>query len=106
MGKTQEKIQRKNHGRTRKAWILVPDYTSYDIGEVSREEIERIWGARWAQKCIRDVSEEVALARFSPVPKPKAHDFCSPQLVFENGDATLAVSPFVDVKPAVLYGAP
>ncbi len=96
----------KTRENTRKAWVQVPDYTSFDIGEVSREEVERIWGARWAQKCIRDVADEVAEARFSPKPKRKEDEFCSPQLIFESGDATLAVSPFVDVKPAVLYGAP
>lgn len=93
-------------GKKRNAWIQNPDYISYDIGEVAREEIEKLWGSRWAQKCIRDVAEEVAVARFSPHLRPKTEDFCSPQLGFENGDATLVVSPFVDVKPAILYGSP
>lgn len=92
--------------KLRKAWILAPDYTSCEIGEVSRSEIEKLWGSRWAQKCIRDVSEQVAIDRFSPKPREKKHDFCPPQLGFENEDAVLVVSPSVDVKPAILYGAP
>lgn len=92
--------------KTRTAWIQVPDYTSFDIGTVSWEEIHRLWGSRWAQKCIRDTAEQVAIARFSPFPREKTEDFCSPQLGFENGNATLAVSPFVDVKPVILYGSP
>lgn len=92
--------------KIRKAWIQVPDFTSYDIGEVSRSEIDRLWGSRWAQKCIRDVAEQVAIARFSPIPRSKSQDFCSPQLGFEQEGATLAVSPYLDVKPAILYGSP
>ena len=103
---SQGKVKEDKMGNTRKAWIQIPDYTSYDIGEVSREEIERLWGSRWAQKCIRDVAEEVAVARFSPYPRKKTEEFCSPQLAFENDKATLAVSPFLDIKPAILYGLP
>jgi hypothetical protein len=90
----------------RNVWIQSPDYLSYEIGEVSRDEIEKIWGARWAQKCIRDVAEEVAIARFSPFPRTKSQEFCSPQLHFENKNATLIISPWTDVKPAILYGSP
>ena len=93
-------------GKTRKAWIQLSDYSSQEIGEVSREEVERLWGGRWAQKCIRDVAEQVAIARFSPYPRPKSEEFCSPQLGFENGEATLAVSPWIDVRPTILYGSP
>ncbi|MDR1053691.1 MAG: hypothetical protein LBL39_05900, partial [Planctomycetaceae bacterium] len=32
--------------------------------------------------------------------------YCSPRLGFENGGAVIAVSPKVDVKPSILYGAP
>jgi hypothetical protein len=108
--------------QSRNAWIQSPDYTSYEIGDVSREEIEKLWGSRWAQKCIRDVAEEVAIARFSPFPRAKSQDFCPPQLTFENNSvnnsvnnsannsaknsATLTVSPWTDVKPAILYGSP
>lgn len=91
---------------TRKAWIQVPDYTSYEIGEVSRSEIDKLWGSRWAQKCIRDAAEQVAIARFSPLPKKEYHDFCPPQLGFENGDAMIAVSPLLDIRQAILYSAP
>lgn len=90
----------------RNAWIQIPDYTSYDIGEVSRSEIDKLWGSRWAQKCIRDVAEQVAVARFSPFPREKSPEFCSPQLGFESDEATLAVSPWFDVKPSILYGVP
>ncbi|GHT17486.1 hypothetical protein FACS1894189_3450 [Planctomycetales bacterium] len=91
---------------TRNAWIQVPDYSTFEIGGISREEIDRLWGSRWAQKCIRDVSEQVAAARFSPLPRRKNTDFCPPQLGFESNDATLAISPYLDVKPAILYGSP
>ncbi len=92
--------------KTRAAWIQVPDYTSFDIGTVSWDEISRLWGSRWAQKCIRDTAEQVAIARFSPFPREKTETFCSPQLGFENAEATLAISPWVDVRPSILYGAP
>ncbi|MDR0870667.1 MAG: hypothetical protein LBN39_07725 [Planctomycetaceae bacterium] len=91
---------------TLNAWIQLPDYSSYDIGTVSKDEAERRWDSRWAQKCIRDAAEEVAINRFSPYKKSIGTDFCPPQLGFENGNATLAVSPAVDVNPAILYGAP
>lgn len=90
----------------RNAWIQVPDYTCFEIGDVSRSEIDRLWGSRWAQKCIRDVAEQVAIDRFSPKPREKKRDFCSPQLGFEQDRATLIVSPVVDVRPAILYGLP
>ncbi|MDR1290114.1 MAG: hypothetical protein LBK06_02820 [Planctomycetaceae bacterium] len=90
----------------RKAWIQIPDYTSLEIGEVSRSEIDKVWGSSWAQKCIRDISERVAIARYSPVPRDESKDYCSPRLGFENGNAVIAVSPKVDVKPSILYGAP
>ncbi|MDR0704228.1 MAG: hypothetical protein LBF88_04495 [Planctomycetaceae bacterium] len=95
-----------NNSQKRNVWSQSPDYLSYEIGEVSRDEIEKIWGARWAQKCIRDVAEDVAIARFSPFPRTKSQEFCSPQLRFENNSATLTVSPWTDVKPAILYGSP
>ncbi len=90
----------------RKAWIQVPDFSSYEIGEVSRSEIEKMWGSRWAQKCIRDVAEEVAASRFSPFPASRDQEFCSPQLGFEIDGATLAVSPWTDVRAAILDGQP
>ncbi|MDR2170257.1 MAG: hypothetical protein LBP59_08960 [Planctomycetaceae bacterium] len=90
----------------RRAWIQIPDYTSLEIGEVSRSEIDKVWDSSWAQKCIRDISEQVAIARYSPAPRSKSDDYCSPRLGFENGDAVIAVSPKVDVKPSILYGMP
>ncbi|MDR2117526.1 MAG: hypothetical protein LBP87_14210 [Planctomycetaceae bacterium] len=107
-----------NNLTKRNAWIQSPDYLTYDIGEISRNEIEKLWGDRWAQKCIRDVAEEVAIARFSPFPRTKSQEFCSPQLSFENNSgnksdnkspnqrAILTVSPWTDVKPTILYGTP
>ncbi|MDR2757158.1 MAG: hypothetical protein LBC20_15785 [Planctomycetaceae bacterium] len=103
-----------NHLTKMNASIQSPDYTTYKIGEISRDEIEKLWGDRWAQKCIRDVAEEVAIARFSPFPREKSQEFCSPQLCFENKSqhkspnktATLTVSPWIDVKPTILYGTP
>jgi hypothetical protein len=93
-------------GKTRNAWIQSPDFVTYEIGEIDREEIEKLWGSRWAQKCIRDVAEDVALSRFSPFPRDKKQEFRPPQLGFENGAATLTVSPWVDVNPVILYGVP
>jgi hypothetical protein len=99
-----------NNLTKRNAWIQSPDYLTYEIGEISRNEIEKLWGDRWAQKCIRDVAEEVAIARFSPFPREKSQKFCSPQLCFENKSknktATLSVSPWIDVTPTILYGTP
>ncbi|MDR0335772.1 MAG: hypothetical protein LBI18_01640 [Planctomycetaceae bacterium] len=105
-----------NNLTKRNAWIQSPDDMTYDIGEISRDEIEKLWGSRWAQKCIRDVAEEVAIARFSPFPRAKSQVFCSPQLTFENKSeknsknnsktATLTVSPWIDVTPTILYGSP
>ncbi|MDR1925682.1 MAG: hypothetical protein LBQ66_15040 [Planctomycetaceae bacterium] len=89
-----------------RAWIQIPDYTSLDIGEVGRYEIERVWKSSWAQKCIRDISERVAIARYSPAPRDNSQDFCSPQLGFEQDDAVIAVCPKIDVRPSILYGAP
>ncbi len=91
---------------TRNAWIQGCDFTCFDIGPVGLAEISRIWGPRWAQKCIRDTAEHVALARFSPFPRKKTESFCPPQLGFDHGTAALAISPWVDVRPAILYGAP
>ncbi|MDR1485825.1 MAG: hypothetical protein LBT09_13515 [Planctomycetaceae bacterium] len=90
----------------RKAWIQIPDYTSLEIGEVSRSEIDKVWGSSWAQKCIKDISEQVAIARYSPKPRSKSDDYCSPRLGFENEGAVIAVSPKIDVKPSILYGVP
>ncbi|MDR2346506.1 MAG: hypothetical protein LBE18_10595 [Planctomycetaceae bacterium] len=90
----------------RKAWIQIPDYTEFEIGEVSRSEIDKVWGSSWAQKCIKDISEQVAIARYSPAPRQKSDDYCPPCLGFENENAVIAVSPKIDVKPSILYGAP
>jgi hypothetical protein len=90
----------------RKAWIQIPDYTELEIGEVSRSEIDRVWKSHWAQKCIKDISEQVAIARYSPAPRRNSDDYCSPRLGFENENAVIAVSPKIDVKPPILYGAP
>ncbi|MDR3199158.1 MAG: hypothetical protein LBU34_14920 [Planctomycetaceae bacterium] len=99
-----------NNPTKRNARIQSPDYMIYEIGEISRDEIERLWGDRWAQKCIRDVAEDVAIARFSPFPRAKSQEFCSPQLSFENKSekktATLSISPCVNVTPTILYGTP
>ncbi len=90
----------------RNAWIQIPDFSSFEIGEVSRSEIEKMWGSRWAQKCIRDVAEQYAASRLSPFPQDRKQEFCSPQLGFENENGTLAVSPWTDVRPAILDGEP
>lgn len=91
---------------TLSAWIQMPDYSVHDVGFVERDEMERLWGDRWAQKCIRDAAEEVASRRFSPYKKDIPEYFCAPQLGFDRDNATLAVSPAADVKRAILYGAP
>jgi hypothetical protein len=122
----QNREDKMNHLTKRNARIQSPDYIIYEIGDISRDEIEKLWGARWAQKCIRDVAEDVAIARFSPFPRAKSQEFCPPQLCFENKlgnksenklsnklgnkpknkTATLTVSPWIDVNPTILYGTP